>query len=151
MKTCAFSGHRKICESKADFVRQALTQEIAQAIMDGFVRFISGFADGSDLLFASLVVDAQKKHPAIMLDAAIPYKDRLSNDDELFIELIGKCNDVHVIQELYTKDCYLKRNTFLVQNSDRLIAVFDGRVRSGTSQTIKIAEKQMKDVRLIRI
>jgi len=151
VKTCAFSGHRKIHECKADFVREALEQEIRQAITEGFIRFISGFADGSDLLFASLVAEAQQKNPAIILEAAIPYKDRLSHNDELFIELIRKCKTVHVVQELYTKDCYRIRNTFLVQNSDRLIAVFDGRVRSGTSQTIKIAERQMKEIRLIKI
>ena len=57
-KTCCVTGHRDIPAEKMDFVKEALQREVAAAIEDGYTRFISGFAEGADLMFAAIVAEA---------------------------------------------------------------------------------------------
>ena len=59
-KTCCITGHRDIPVEKKDFVEEALRREVAAAIKDGYTRFISGFAEGADLMFASVVTEAKR-------------------------------------------------------------------------------------------
>jgi uncharacterized phage-like protein YoqJ len=151
MKTCSFTGHREYPEGKVEYVRAAIRHEVKQAIEDGFTRFISGFAKGSDLTFAGIVLEFQDENSAITLEAALPYEGRLAARDGWFQSLIKRCAEVHVVSERYSSQCYLFRNHFLVDNCERLSAVFDGRNRSGTAQTIRIAEKVGRDIRIIKL
>jgi uncharacterized phage-like protein YoqJ len=151
MKVCCVTGHRSIAEDKLEHVRQELRREIEQAVMDGFTRFISGFADGVDLMFAVVVADLKKSDPSIVLEAAIPYRDRLDAKDPLFVEMLRQCDHVYVVRETYAPDCYLARNTYLIERSMRVIAVFDGHRRSGTAQTIRIAKEQERELHIIAI
>ena len=76
MKICCVTGHRDIPEALTEQVRQDLIREVEKAIQDGFTYFISGFAKGTDLLFAEIVLEKQKEHEAVQLEAAIPYRNR---------------------------------------------------------------------------
>ena len=41
--------------------------------------------------------------------------------------------------------CFFKRNRYIVDHADRIVAVFDGK-RGGTAQTVRYAEKQGKQL-----
>jgi DNA-binding XRE family transcriptional regulator len=82
---CSFTGHRIIPEGKIEFVKREIRREIEQAVGDGFTFFLSGFANGADLMFAAVVADIKKDNPDIILEAAIPYRERLKNRDETYI------------------------------------------------------------------
>jgi len=149
--TCSFTGHRIIPAGQIGHVRRELRREIEEAVVDGFVRFISGFASGADLEFASIVAAMKKDNPALFLEAALPYRGRLLTYERLFQSLIGKCDHVHWVSVIYTPGCYAARNRYLVESAGRVVAVYDGRGRSGTSQTIRIAEKLGREVKIITI
>ena len=70
-KTCCVTGHRDISTDHITYVDQALRQEILSAIEDGYTRFISGFAEGVDLMFAAIVVEERERYPDITLEAAM--------------------------------------------------------------------------------
>ena len=72
-KTCCVTGHRDIPAEKKGLVEEALRREVAAAIEDGYTRFISGFAEGADLMFAAIVAEAKKENDSLFLEAAIPY------------------------------------------------------------------------------
>ena len=55
-KTCCVTGHRTIPESELERVREELEREIRIAVAEGYTHFISGFAEGADLLFADIVL-----------------------------------------------------------------------------------------------
>ena len=61
-KTCCITGHRDIPAEKKKFVEEELRKEVAAAIEDGYTRFISGFAEGADLMFAAVVAEAKKEN-----------------------------------------------------------------------------------------
>jgi len=148
-EVCAVTGHRRIKEGKREYVQRQLQGAVWQAVNDGYTWFVSGFADGVDLMFAGIVADIKGKDPSIVLEAAIPYRDRLEEKDPLFMELLEQCDHIHVVREEYSPDCYLARNTYLVENAERVIAVYDGRRRSGTAQTIRIAKEQGRELQII--
>lgn len=150
-KTCCATGHRIIPNHKLEFITQQLTYEIEQAIGDGYTTFISGMADGIDLLFAQLVIEQQAKHPELLLQAAIPYRKRINTHNEIFHQCLKKCNEVRVLREEYSGDCFFNRNMYMVSASCRVIAVYDGRKTGGTFCTINYALLKNREVIEIRV
>ena len=149
IKTCCCTGHRDIPADKIDFVKQELRKKILQAIEDGYTQYISGFAEGTDLIFASIVAELKQETGKLFLEAAIPYRKRLSNP--AVMELIRQCDMVNVHSEEYTPSCFMKRNREMVQASQRVIAVYDGREKGGTHFTICYSRSQEKEVKIINI
>ena len=150
-KTCCVTGHRDIPKEYLDYVEQELRREVQAAIEDGYTRFISGFAEGADLLFAAIVAEEKTRHPGLFLEAAIPYPGRLKTKDQRFHELLDQCNGVKVVSRTYSKSCFLQRNRYMVAESLRVIAVYDGRERGGTLFTMRDAHAAGREVRVIRI
>ncbi len=149
-KTCCVTGHRDIPVDQIDYVTMELRKAIQQAVDDRFTHFISGFAEGVDLIFAAIVAELKVKHP-ISLEAAIPYEGRMRKSDPTFQKLIGCCDLVKVHSEKYSKDCFMKRNRYMAERSKRVIAVWDGRNTGGTTATIKYAKHLGKEVYVTRI
>ena len=56
-KTCCITGHRDIPAERIFYVKQELRREVQVAIEDGYTRFISGFAEGTDLMLAAIVAE----------------------------------------------------------------------------------------------
>ena len=76
-KVCCVTGHRDIPAERISYVEQELRREVRAAIEDGYTRFISGFAEGTDLMFAAIVAEEMEHHPELFLEAAIPYAGRI--------------------------------------------------------------------------
>lgn len=150
-KTCCVTGHRDIPASKINAIKYSLYREIQAAIADGHTRFISGFADGSDLLFSAIVAEEKQRNPALSLEAAIPYRDRMQTPNREFQRLLLVCDRVTVIRESYIPSCYMERNRYMVDHSQRVIAVYDGRKYGGTFSTIRYASAIGRDVRIILV
>ena len=152
-KTCCVTGHRDIPDEQVSHIKKSLEQEIDRAISDGFSCFISGFADGVDLLFAGSVAERITKNPALKLIAAIPYRRRLDTlqKSERTKALIDLCNEIYVAAEDYRPSVYAKRNRYMVDRSERVIAVYDGREKGGTVGTIRLAHTMKKELREITV
>lgn len=159
-KTVCFSGHRphKLVTGGASpekvlpIIQSMLYMEIQQAINDGFENFMSGMAAGVDLWAARFVLSLGNKYPQVKLICAVPYegqKDRLCGE-ELFeySTIIKEASEVITLSDSYHRDCFRKRNCFMVDNSSRLIAVVSD-YHSGTGQTINYARKKDLDLRII--
>lgn len=145
-KTCCVTGHRDIPEQKKETITQLLRQEILKAIADGYTHFISGFATGADLMFADIVVQLKAVYP-ITLEAAIPYPGRMKTPDKTFQRLIRCCDAVKIHSDCYFKGCYARRNRYMVDQSQRILAVYDGRTTGGTASTLRYTAG--KEVRVV--
>lgn len=112
-KTCCVTGHRDLPAGTEAKPRSELRREVLVAIEDGYTHFISGFAPGTDLVFAEIVVELKDRYP-ITLEAAIPHPGRMKTPDKTFQRLIGCCDVVKVHSERYFKGCFICRNRYMV-------------------------------------
>ena len=144
--TAAFSGHRFVDASQREHVKVRLTKAVLDAYEDGIRHFISGFAIGFDMMAAEVVVSLRRDYPDIALIAAIPFKGQASRfnfyDRKRYDSLLEVAGEVIVLSEGYYPRCFLDRDEFMVSNSSRLIAYYDGRERGGTFYTIRKAMVQ---------
>ena len=152
-KTCCVTGHRDIPSEQVGHIKKSLEQEVDRAISEGFTCFISGFADGVDLLFTEIVAERTAKNPTFKLIAAIPYQRRLDTlkKSKRTKALIDLCTEIYIAADEYHPNVYAKRNRYMVERSDRIIAVYDGREKGGTVGTIRLAHSMKKELREIAV
>ena len=107
---------------------------------------------GVDLDFAEIVLKLKKKYP-ITLGCALPCKNQIYKwncQDQMRYSIILECADRKIITSFfYTKGCMLERNRYMVDQSDIVIAVFNGIKRGGTWYTLNYAQKENKQIELI--
>ena len=66
-------------------------------------------------------------------------------------EMLEACAGVVVMQEKCHPSVYSHRNRYMVEHSDRVIAVYDGREKGGTVRTIRFAHQMKKVLREIPV
>ena len=160
-KTCCFTGHRPKSlpfgydEGAEDCKRlkALLTESIKNQITEnGVTHFISGMAMGVDIYAAEAVLELKKKYPHITLECAIPCETQANRWSEgwrnRYFDIIYRSDDAQTLQTHYTSDCMMKRNKYMVDNSDVVIAVWNGE-KSGTGNTVDYALKNGKKVIII--
>ena len=152
-KMCCVTGHRDIPPKLVDFVKKALIKEVESAVSEGFTDFASGFAEGADQFFAEIVAGMRKKSPDLRLIAAIPYRKRLESLQKRAktADLLHFCSEIVVIRENYYPGIYEERNRWMVERSERVIAVCDGRKTGGTVGTLRMAKSAGREIRLIAL
>lgn len=164
-KTCCFTGHRnRDLPFSGDRSKQgmkclvsSLQMYIEKAVNDGFDTFISGMAEGVDLICAEIVYNLiTRKGMNLKLVCAVPYKDQgtkelLNPIDQYVYSMISRdCTNVVYICDKKSRDCYQKRNKFMVENSRRIIGVIkDEKAKSGTLQTINMAKRSGLELNII--
>ena len=160
-KSCAFTGHRpqhlpfrsNETDERCITLKQILRDEIVRLIEEENVRhFISGMALGVDTIAAEIVLDLKQSYPGITLECAIPCETQANKwtakQRERYFEIVAQCDKETMLQTKYTPDCMEKRNRYMVDHADYIIAVWDGKP-SGTGNTIKYAQKQEKEIIVI--
>ncbi len=160
-QTCCCTGHRPkgfpykygIDKQKHQAYLNALEQKIEFAVTEyGITNFISGMALGTDMDFAEIVLKLRNKYP-ITLECAIPCQNQTlkwSEADKLrYNSLLARADSVNLISERYTPECMLKRNRYMVDKSELVIAVFNGKEKGGTWYTINYAKSKNKTIELI--
>lgn len=143
-KTIAITGHRpnKLGNDysfKSD-LSKAIIKEL-QALIDKLKPecIMSGMALGIDTMWAVLAIKNN-----IPLIAAIPCRGHSSQWPPQSVKLYNRlindplCTQVLVTDSDYTPQCMQTRNEFMVDNSDELIAVWDG-TPGGTGNCVRYA------------
>lgn len=156
-KSCCFSGHRpqklpwKYDERDVRCIeyKEKLLAVISAVYESGISHFICGMALGCDMYCAEAVISLKRVYPDITLEAAVPYLGQESAWVEKsrirYREILKHCDKVTVIQDAYTPGCMMRRNRYMVDTANVLIACYDGKP-GGTWNTIKYAEKNDKEV-----
>lgn len=159
MKTCCFTGHRpqKLGYGENSIQCDELKSKLEELIKnliekEGVTHFISGVALGVDTYAANIVLNLKAQYLDITLECAIPCETQAvkwnERDRDIYYDLLAKCDKETLLQQNYTSDCMQKRNEYMVDNSDYVIAVWNGKP-SGTGNTVKYARNNKKAVLLI--
>ena len=142
MTVCTFAGHREVYQAN---ISETLDQALAEIIEnDNSIRFLVGGMGEFDKMCASAVRRAKRKYPntEISLELVLPYLTNDINENKSFYKM--SYDNIIVPFELagvHYKSVITKRNRWLVDNSDWLIA-FVYRDFGGAYTTLRYAEKK---------
>ena len=134
-------------------LKEVLEAQITALAEQGVTDFLSGMAQGVDLWSSQIVLDLQKKNPALKLHCVLPCKGQESkwtaSAQERYRSILAQANEVVYVGQEYNRDCMLKRNRYLVDHSSILLAVYNGTWRSGTGATVRYAQKLNREIIII--
>lgn len=146
MESVCFSGHRN---AEINFkTRTALKLLMHLRITHGGTDFYAGGAMGWDAFCSKMVLAFRKAGFGIRLHIILPccfeeYIRKWTEEEKQELSSIMRQADtVEYIAEHYTKDCMKRRNQKLVDSAGWLWCFYDERrTRSGTGQTLRMAER----------
>lgn len=145
LRTCFFTGHRKIANNKIDIIKEKIAENIEKLITWYDVKnFIAGGALGFDMLAAETVIKMRKKYPHIKLFLYLPCYGQSRKWTENYkyryrLMLSGADEILYVTEKEYTEDCMNKRNLRMIKDSFFCIS-FCILSNTGTGLTIRNAE-----------
>ena len=144
LKSAAFTGHRFVPYAQKAIVKHRLNVGIRNAYRLGVRNFYCGMAVGFDMLAAECVLALKAELKDITLIAVVPFRGqeaRFSASYKIrYHRLLEKADKVIVLSDKYFKGCLLRRNDFMLENSSRLIAYYNGDEKGGTYYTCRRAE-----------
>lgn len=163
MRICAFTGHRptrfafKYNEAAPTCakLKNVLAKQIARLYRCGVTQYLTGCALGVDMWAGEAVLALAEQYPEISLRCIVPFAGQerqwTTAQQARYNVLLQRSSQTVIIRDRYTDDCYFARNRYLVDNSDVLLAVYDGEAkkRSGTGYTVRYAQSTGKPVLLI--
>ena len=152
-----FSGHRldKLpTGAMRRVVLSMLQEEIRKAVVRGVTTFYTGMAEGIDLYAADYIRGLRESNSSLRLICVKPFSNCGNALRGLvryqFNSVLASADAVIELSDHYYGTCFRMRNQYMIDHSDLLIAVM-GESRSGTGQTIRMAQRRMLPVHLIDI
>ncbi len=163
--SCCFTGYRphrfrfSPDGLRPEHIEQTLYDQIGRLYKEGCRTFISGMCTGVDLWAAAAVVRWQDTgHPDVRLIGAVPFEGQeskwSSSERQTYRRLLEHCAETVILctpDEVKSgaSQCYRKRNRWMVDHANTLIAVYDptnGTRRSGTAATVNYARSQSRRI-----
>ena len=155
---CCVTGHRSkgfpfLCEETEALYREYLRKlnfKVQNLVGEGYQYFITGMAEGADLDFANCVLDLKRLNKTIFLEAALPFPvsaaKRKTAYNEQRDQILEQCDQGYVVSKQYYRGCMHKRNRYMVDQSDLVLAIWNGREEGGTWDTICYAKAKGKSI-----
>jgi len=166
MPTACFTGHRKLAgayynrhnpSTEWHTLKNYLNQVVKSLIHDHQItHFISGLAIGVDMLgVESVALVRAFGGPEVEITGAMPFPSQASRwpkpTRDHWDNICGLCNEVLAISEdPYHPSKMQIRNVWMVDNSDYVIAIWDGISKGGTQNCMDYAKSKGKPILLIQ-
>lgn len=154
-KSCFFTGHRILSQSKTEELKHILRWICVSLIENqGVEHFINGGALGFDMLCAAIVLELKKTYPQIRLHMYLPCRDQAARWNEqsrsIYRYILEKADEVlYVTDGKYITGCMQLRNKTMVNHALYGIA-YCNNTHSGTYSTITYAEGKSRFLYLLR-
>lgn len=155
MKTVCFTGHRpeKLNFSEGDdrfkTFRNLLFKVVNRLCELGYTQFISGMARGFDMWAAEAVCRLKTIEKSVSLVCAVPFPDQAKSwkpeEKARWEAILNESDETANICDRYTRDCFHRRNRYMVDNSEVVVCLYDG-TKGGTAYTVDYALKKGKIV-----
>ncbi len=164
---CCFTGYRphrfpfSPGGLRPEHIQAALGVQIRRLYAEGYHTFISGMCIGVDLWAAAEVLQLRQEHPEVRLIAAVPFDGQDAHWSQTarreYRQLLDRCDKVEVlceppVQRADSAGCYQRRNAWMVDMADTVLAVYSDErsdIRSGTAATLRYARRQQRRIVLL--
>ena len=147
---CCLTGHRNISKYNLEKLKAGLENAIEQLISYGVINFEAGGALGFDTIAALTVLKLREKFQQIKLILVLPCRNQADNWDKSDVEtydyIKSQADECIYTSENYHKGCMLKRNRYMVDHAEYVIAAWDGRKAGGTYATVNYARKLSRKI-----
>lgn len=167
MKSCAITGHRPVRfkwkykenDTRCKRLKRTIQDQLVQLYEQGTRRFYVGGALGVDQWAGEILLrlKEQPEYGDIELVVALPFEghdaewdDRSQSRLKFLVDHSTETVTVGTTAEP-AAICYKKRNYYMVDHADCLLAVYDNdrSIRSGTGMTVNYAQKKRLPIILI--
>lgn len=163
-RVCCFTGYRPHRFQfspdglRPEQVQAALGEQIRRLYDEGYRTFISGMSAGVDLWAAAEVLALRESHPDAELIAAVPFAGQESHWpiplQREYRRILDAAQQTQVLfdataAEQNAAECYKKRNRWMVDRADTVLAVCEIDVadsRTGTAATVRYARRLQKRI-----
>nr|DAL83741.1 MAG TPA: Protein of unknown function (DUF1273) [Caudoviricetes sp.] len=154
-RTVAFSGFRpeKLIASAPDYdlseIQHVLFERLRYAIRyfhsGGYNTYLTGMADGFDLLAGEAVLSLQQELRDLRLACIVPFATHGNSGSATYkarYKSVKLCASYYyAIGEKPYKSEFIRRNDVLLAHSSALICYYDGVQNGGTKYTVSMAQK----------
>ena len=156
-RSCCFTGHRPTKlpwryqeqDVRCLKLKARIADTIEAVYADGYRHFLCGMAQGCDLYFCEAVIAFREKHPDVTIEAVIPcptQADRWSENERLrYAALVEACDTETLVSAQYSSGCMQRRDRYMVDHAQLVIAVYNGEPKGGTAQTLAYALRNRRD------
>ena len=148
---CAFTGNRNIGK---DFSAGLMLTHIETVIKKGVTVFYSGVARGFDLLAAEAILMFKGKYPQIKLIACVPHigQEQWYTEEEKarYYSVLKRADEVITLSKTYYNGCMQKRNVYMVDRSDVIIA-YNREEKGGTVNTLSYCNKKYPEKEILYV
>lgn len=148
-RVCSFTGHRVIADFHRERIQGLIGTAIKYAYVSGCREFLCGGALGFDTLAAKEIIKFRLSHRDVRLVLCLPCVDQADawgeESREMYSYILESADEVIYASDSYTPICMRERNFLLASRCDILIAYY-GRQRSGTGQTVRMADSMGKEI-----
>lgn len=146
---CAFTGHRDI---PFDFPAEKLYDTVETLIKNGVTHFYNGAAQGFDMLAAETVAFLKRKYKHIKLIICAPFygQEKYFSVEEKsrYKAIIKNADELVYVSERYYKGCYLKRDRYMADRADILVA-YKKKTTGGTAYTVGYFSKKYPEKEIL--
>ncbi len=122
------------------------------AIKYGLSTFLTGMAEGFDMIGAEILFNLRKTYKHIKIIAVIPCLRQecrwKPEQQRRYKRILAQCDEQIVLSREYTPNCMNARNKYMVEHSRVCIACYNGKP-SGTGNTVRLAKGNGNKVRII--
>lgn len=158
-ETVCLTGHRPKSfpwgydESRESCLRfkEEVRDVFVGAIEFGITTFLTGMAEGFDMIGAEILLELRKKHN-IKVVAVVPCVGQelkwKPDQQKRYKKILKGCDDVIILSDHYTPTCMNDRNKYMVEHSSICIACWNGKP-SGTGNTVRFAKQYGNIVKII--
>ena len=153
-RCCVVSSFPQRIARPIDDVKVDLENEILAAVRDGSTTFVVSLTTITDIWSGTIVLRLKDRFPDLKLIAVVPFpafRDSWDDGWETYCaKLLAKADWVKVFAREYSPKVFRNCNTWMIDRSARVIAVYD-RKSYGTGSAISYARKEKAEVTVIRI
>lgn len=115
----------------------------------GYKRFLSGMAEGFDMIAAEAVLKLKKEYKDVELVAVIPFAGqelKLNTIDVFrYNNIVKESSEVIYISKNRRTKAYFDRNDYLIDNCSALVCFYSG-IKGGTQYTYNRALKKRLEI-----
>lgn len=134
-------------------MKEDLYNKIESSIIKGYNTFYSGMALVFDMICVETLLELKKKYKHIKIIGVLPCNNQdckwPEKEQKRYRKLLEKLDYIWCkYNEYIGAECMFERNRFMVDNSSKMIALYNGQ-NGGTKSTIDYAKKQGLNIAII--